>query len=243
MLKRLLTLFFFVLGIVTIFAGIGFYLYVKDPLKANNDTYQETLQNNSLAITENGAYFKIQRKVSNPTVGIIFYPGGKVEPEAYVQNMSFLALTKDVTVFVVRMPFNLAVFGINAASTIIANEPNIKDWYIGGHSLGGVMACEYAASHEQQIKGLFLFASYCNRDVSNMQIKVLSISGLNDGLAPRTEIEQNLNKLPHQKTTIFIEGMNHSQFGDYGDQPGDGQASISREEADRQVTLAVGSWL
>ena len=40
----------------------------------------------------------------------------------------------------VKMPCNLAVLDMNAADGIPECFPEVTDWYIGGHSLGGAMA-------------------------------------------------------------------------------------------------------
>lgn len=50
---------------------------------------------------------------------------------------------KGILCVLVRMPFNLAVFDVNAADGIREMFPEITDWYIGGHSLGGSMAAAY----------------------------------------------------------------------------------------------------
>lgn len=44
------------------------------------------------------------------------------------------------------MPRNLAVLDVNAADGITEQYPDIDVWYLGGHSLGGAMAANYAAN-------------------------------------------------------------------------------------------------
>ena len=88
----------------------------------------------------------------------IFYPGGKVEHTAYEPLMEACA-AKGITCVLVEMPFNLAVFDINAADTIKEMFPEIKNYYIGGHSLGGSMAAAYLANHTEDFDGLILLGS------------------------------------------------------------------------------------
>ena len=66
------------------------------------------------------------------TVGLIFYPGGKVEADAYIP---LLAACNDYDIFCVmpKMPFRLAVFDIHAADDLRESYTNIERWYIGGH--------------------------------------------------------------------------------------------------------------
>lgn len=71
-----------------------------------------------------------------PTVGMIFYPGGKVQCEAYAPLMLACA-QRGIFCVLVRMPGNLAVLHPDAADGIPEKYPQIESWYIGGHSLGG----------------------------------------------------------------------------------------------------------
>jgi hypothetical protein len=68
---------------------------------------------------------------------------------------------------------------------------------------------------------------------------VTKISGTNDGLATRKEVEQNNHKLPGSTNWIWIQGGNHSQFGWYGFQPGDYRATISPSSQREQMLRAI----
>ena len=59
-----------------------------------------------------------------------------------------------------------------------------EHWYIGGHSLGGAMAADYAAGHSSAFDGLVLLASYSAKDLSDASFPVLSLSiyGSEDGV-------------------------------------------------------------
>lgn len=158
---------------------------------------------------------------------LIFYPGGKVEPASYEPLMYSIASSGEACVFLMKMPFNLAVFKQNAADAIISKYPNISNYYIGGHSLGGAMAANYAA-HSSNIKGLVLLAAYSTKDIPQ-SCPVLSIYGSNDHVLSMTKYKSNLSRLSNV-TEHVIEGGNHSQFGNYGMQKGDGDATIDARE-------------
>ncbi|MBT7188564.1 MAG: alpha/beta hydrolase, partial [Anaerolineae bacterium] len=99
------------------------------------------------------------------------------------------------------------------------------------HSLGGAMAAEYVAANASKVDGLFLWASYSaeGTDLSIIpDLKVLSIYGTEDGGVEEIRISDN--RLPADTVWVEMEGANHAQFGWYGIQPGDGVATISREE-------------
>jgi pimeloyl-ACP methyl ester carboxylesterase len=135
-----------------------------------------------------------------------------------------------VTAILVDMPFNLAVFNPMRADGIKELYPDIQNWYMAGHSLGGSMASSYISTHTAEFKGLILLASYSITDLRDSGISVLSIYGSNDGVMNRDSYEDNKVNLPHGFTERVIEGGNHAYFGMYGEQAGDGVASVSNTE-------------
>ena len=171
--------------------------------------------------------------------GFIFYPGGKVENTAYVPLMKELA-SEGVLCVLVEMPFNLAVFDINAAEGIQEQYPQIEEWYIGGHSLGGSMAASYLAEEVDNYEGLVLLGSYSTADLSETELKVLSIYGSEDMVLNQEKYEENKVNLPSDFTEIIIDGGCHAYFGMYGAQEGDGTPSITNEE---QITQTVDAMM
>lgn len=171
--------------------------------------------------------------------GLIFYPGARVPPEAYAPPLRAVAEAGYTTV-VPSMPFGLAVLAPDAADDAIADHPEIEQWVIGGHSLGGAMAAQYAAGHEE-IDGLVLWAAYPpgGVDLSGTSIAASSIYATEDGLTSLEEIEASRAQLPPDAAFVEIEGGNHAGFGWYGEQDGDGVATISREEQQAQVVAAT----
>lgn len=93
-------------------------------------------------------------------IAIIFYPGAKVEYISYLPLLEKIKQGSNVTCILVKMPFNMAIFDANAADTIIDQFPDIKNWYIAGHSMGGAMASDYASNNQDKIKGLILLGAY-----------------------------------------------------------------------------------
>ena len=169
------------------------------------------------------------------TKGLIFYPGGKVEYTAYVPLMQACA-EKGILCVLVEMPFNLAVFDINAADGIQKEYPEIEDWYIGGHSLGGSMAASYLADHTEDYEGLVLLGSYSTADLSQTDLDVLSVFGSEDKVMNRKKYEENKSNLPSDLTEYVIDGGCHAYFGMYGAQDGDGTPSITNAT---QIRLTV----
>ena len=174
--------------------------------------------------------------VGDPTCeyGLVLYPGAKVEAEAYVPLARKIA-RRGVFCVIARMPCNLAVLDKDAASALIAAYPCPSHWWVGGHSLGGAMAASYAASNADKVEGVAFLAAYPPRNVSLSGLDELLVYGSNEGVVSRERFDAFLATLDPAQV-CEIEGGNHSQFGDYGTQPGDDDATIS---ADEQRELAA----
>ena len=181
--------------------------------------------------------------VSSDTTGIVLYPGGLVTPESYLPTAAEIAERNDVAVVIPKMPYNLAILGVDRAETARDAAPEIREWYVAGHSLGGVAACRYAAATPAAVEGIILFASYCDRDVSDAELRALSVLGTEDEVLDGEAERRNRELLPAGARIVEIEGMNHAQFGAYGPQRGDGTARIDNEAARNQVAIDVVVWL
>jgi hypothetical protein len=174
--------------------------------------------------------------------GVILYQGAKVDVSAYSVEAKILA-DNGYAVFIPKMPFDMAFFGINKADKIIENNPDISKWYMAGHSLGGSMAAKYTSKNQGIINGLILLASYSVDDLSAYTGKVISIIGTKDmGIDKKKLDETNVN-LPKNTEFYTIKGGNHSQFGDYGFQKGDNIADISLEEQLKLITNRILEYL
>ena len=176
----------------------------------------------SVQSLENGVAFVPE----NPTTGVIFYPGGKVEHTAYEPLMRALAMGGILCVLV-EMPFRLAVLDVNAAEGILQQFPGVTDWYMAGHSLGGSMAAAYLEKHTDAFTGLILLGAYSTADLSQTTLRALSVYGSEDGVMNREKYEENKKNLPAAYSQYVIEGGNHANFGMYGEQKGDGKAALS----------------
>ena len=209
-------------------------VYLADYYRADEGAIAvfKSEENISVTTLDNG---NVVFEPQNATVGFIFYPGGKVEHNAYQPLMAALA-REGILCVLVEMPFKLAVLDINAADGIQESYPPIKIWYIGGHSLGGSMAASYLAEHAEEYEGLVLLGSYSTADLSNTKLDVLSVYGSEDKVLNSEKYEKNKTNLPSDFTETVIEGGCHAYFGMYGMQDGDGTPTISNHE---QIDITV----
>jgi hypothetical protein len=218
-MKSLLKQAGIVLLVVTLIGAAGIAWYLNDtekPSAAAQVAYdQATLQTSTIAAF-----------TTPSSIGLIFYPGGKVEAPAYARLMKDLQ-SSGINAFLVTMPFNLAVFDADKAQDVIDRNPQITTWILAGHSLGGAMAFDEFSKHPEVYAGLVLLAAY---PLSPTDREVLIIAATNDDVLDREKLDGF--------DVQWIEGGNHAQFGDYGDQAGDGIATIS-EAQQRQQTVAL----
>lgn len=168
---------------------------------------------------------------------IIFYPGAKVEYTAYLPLFMELA-EQGVDSFLVKMPCNLAMFGMNKAGDIMQSY-DYENWYLAGHSLGGAMGAAYVAEHIEDFDGIIFLASYPTKDLKAENFEVLSIYGSEDTVLNMEKVEEGRNFMPENYTEVRIEGGNHAQFGAYGLQEGDGVATIAAAEQVQQTVDAI----
>lgn len=218
---------------------VGSIFYLNDYYHADVDAMKEILRTSDMEyrmLDDKNIVFEPE----GATKGLIFYPGGKVEYTAYIPLMQACA-EQGMLCVLVEMPFNLAVLDINAADGIQEQYPNIQEWYIGGHSLGGSMAASYLSEHMDTYKGLILLGSYSTADLSNSDLEVLSIWGSEDQVLNRENYNENKGNLPDTFIEKVIDGGCHAYFGVYGEQEGDGNPTINCAEQIRETAIAVGN--
>lgn len=190
----------------------------------------------AIAITDDAAGIVLAPSAGGDGAGLVFIPGAKVDPWAYASMLAGLVADDGMTVVITKPWLNLAFFDPRPLSTFTDLAPGADRWLVGGHSLGGVRACQLASDAD----GLVLFASYCATDISESGLPVLSLSGSEDGLSTPQKIADARGMLPTDAVLVEIPGASHASFGAYGAQSGDGVASIPDAEVDAVVTARIG---
>ncbi len=234
--KRLLWLPF-VLSVFVIFVT-AFGIYVSDYYHADHAAISAF--SDSISVTK--TYLAddiIAYSSENAKSGLIFYPGGKVEYTAYEPLMKACA-ENNILCILVQMPLNLAVFDANAADGIREQFPEIENWYIGGHSLGGSMAASYVSKNANDFDGLILLGSYSTTDLTETGLNVLSVYGSEDKVLNKEMYEKCKTNLPTDFSEFILDGGCHAYFGMYGEQAGDGIPTLGNEE---QIKLTANKIL
>lgn len=232
--KKLKMALYIILALIILIAGFSLW-YLNDYYHADAsvNAYLNGTDNVSVEKIDNGLFLDGPGNDS----ALIFYPGAKIEYTAYLPLFTELA-NDGVDCFIVEMPFNLAFFGLDSADSIVSNTNFTYDkWYISGHSLGGVVASYYVKNHSTDYDGLILLASYPAEDLNN--VSVLSIYGSNDKVFNKETYDKSKGLMDYNLTEYVINGGNHAQFASYGNQAGDGVATIPSENQRKQTEKEI----
>ena len=229
---------FFILGLV------GFLIWAESPAAPESQALQSLSDSRNAIFKQTNNWLIFEPAGTAADSGLVLYPGGRVDPRAYTPHAQAIA-EAGFKVVIVPMPLNFAFLGIAQASQVIDEFPEIEHWAVGGHSLGGAMAAEYANSNPQKVNGLVLWASYPaeNTNLSALDLAAISIFAANDGLATPEEVLSAQPRLPTDTEFVEIAGGNHAGFGWYGPQRGDGELEIAKSTQQARIVEATVSFL
>lgn len=225
-----------VAAIIVAIVVCAWLFYVNDYYKATDKAKKAMLGNDLVEVVEEeGCYvFSSTKQTDNSAKGIIFYPADKVEETAYAPMLLELA-ESGYEVYLVKMPAKLAIFGMNAAEDIIAGASHIQEWTMMGHSSGGTMAASFCAAHDEEVDALVLLAAYSTENLKDKEIELYSFYGSEDKVLNMEKYEEYYENLPEDAIESVIDGGNHAYYAHYGEQDGDGNAAITREEQQESV--------
>lgn len=196
-----------------------------------------------IKVTENDESLRFEPCRARP-VGLVFFPGSLVDPEAYAPFLRSVAEAGHPAVLV-KLPLRgyateaAYVEGAYRARKVLASGR----WMIGGHSKGGFFAAEFAGRNPAAggAQGLILAGTTHprDRDLSQLAIPVTKILATRDRIAPLERARENAARLPPGTKWVLIPGGNHSQFAHCGFLFGDRFATISRDQQQGELVAAV----
>lgn len=247
-----MTKFWKIIRILWVTFGILFTLWMANSFRARGFDKSILESDSRVTVAETSRFISFRPNASSQPVGLIFFPGGMVQPEAYAP-MSRTIAEQGYSVFIVKLPLGSAPLKsqeadvINQVLEIISSNEAIQHWFVGGHSRGAAIASRFAYAHGDYFYGLILIGTSHPKeqafDLSNTTLTVTKIYATNDGLASLDEVEDNAIYLPANTTWVLIEGGNHSQFGYFGKLLFDNPATISREQQQELTIDAILSAL
>jgi dienelactone hydrolase len=218
--------------------------WAATPYQPRPGSVADATEGVSVTVEERQSSYVISDAGTRPAdTALVFYPGGRVDPEAYVPVFTEFVAETGMRVYVPKMPLTLAWFDQGRATTYRTRAPEIQEWYVGGHSLGGAAACRYVSNNPDQVDGVVLFASYCDRSINGTGLPALQLLGSRDGVISSANVTGTTANLPVNTTFFTIPGANHSQFGSYAGQPDDNSAEISYDVAHDQIGTVLHAWI
>lgn len=230
--KRFLRAAAVVLAVVLLLVG-GCLIYMNDYYRADDDAVAALLAAGRTQPDVRGNLTIFAP--DNPAAGLIFYPGAKVEHEAYLPLMQAMA-DRGLLCVLVEMPLRFALLDSSAAGDVPALFPEVTEWYLSGHSLGGTAAGMYLGGHADDFAGLVLLGSYITEDLSDAPLRALSVYGSEDFVVGLDTFAQYRDMLPENAGEYVIDGGCHAGFGLYGPQDDDGTPTLTPAE---QIALTA----
>lgn len=236
-------LLLFSVGSAVLFAFIAFYAWSQNTYTADPIAYSAAIKDEKVRVEERGGFIVVEPRSVPAIRALLFYPGLRVEPKAYVPKLVKVAKATRMRIVIGRPRLNIAALSIGQAKEMRPLVGSIKEVYIGGHSLGGSMACIYAQTHSQEFNGVFLFGTYSGSDLTKTNLKVLNLIAAKDRIMDQGTIERHRKELPPDADVVVIPGMVHSQFGNYGKQAWDASPDIDDVQAGEALVAATRSFL
>lgn len=212
---------------------LGAILWWLRPFVASDIALDALQSDERVAVDSTPTEIMLTPTSSASGVGVIFLPGAKVDARAYGNMLRPLADAGHVVV-IVKEPLGIAFLSSSAAPRWAAAHPEVDKWVVAGHSLGGVVAAQNAADSDD-IDDLVLWASFPASDISAQAVAALSVFGSNDSLTTPERVAASRSDLPSGTEFVEIHGAIHGFFGDYGSQPGDGDPSTPRGQAQAEI--------
>lgn len=229
-----------VVGVAVLAALVAFASWATTPLQPTAVALAALESDAAVSVTVSDDQIAFAPADEEPDTGVVFYPGGDVDFRAYAAPARAVA-ENGYLVVVPQVLFNHAVFSPGVAADVIAAYPEIETWVVGGHSLGGAMAAQFAVDQLELVDGVALWGAYPGTDAdwSDVPLSFSVVYGTQDGLVSAEEIAAARAQLPADTAFVAIDGGNHAQFGSYGVQEGDNIAAVSAAEQQEAAVAAL----
>ncbi|MBG6179759.1 alpha/beta hydrolase [Arthrobacter sp. CAN_A1] len=231
------------LGLVVVLGTAAAVLLTPSPVEEAE--VAAVRANPAVQVIDREGYIALLPADGPAKTGMIFYPGARTVAEAYLPSWAPIVEATGIAVYLAEMPYGFASLRDDAARDIIAAEPAVDSWSIGGHSLGGITAARYADAHPG-FDGLLLWAAFPEEEVVLADVpglEVLAVTGSQDEIVPTPLVRDRLAASAGGADVVEIEGMEHSQFGAYRSIFGDGDPTISDDDALRSLARVTAEFL
>ena len=205
---------------------------------------QQYLSSDDVVAYHRDKYCVFEPQQGRIRAGLIFHPGGYVDPESYAGIFSAIA-REGIVCIIVPGPFRTPIARRFSSDRVMKDFPQVRPWFIAGHSQGGAVASLYVRDRhaEKDIAGLIFlgFFVFDRHSLSHLDLPALTVFGDHDGHSEK--FEPNHKNLPKGAEIVKIVGGNHGQFGHYGLHFGDRPAEIPREQQQQIAIEAISRFI
>lgn len=244
--RRLLRAVVGVVVLVLVVAA-GLLVWLLNPSEADEDDLAAVVDDPDLAVSREEGFVLLAPAGGVGDEAVVFYPGAHTEPDAYLATWAGVVEATGVAVLVPEMPLGLAFLDEDVTERLVATQPGVDRWWLGGHSMGGIAATSYLAEHpESRYQGLVLWAAFADDGVdlsARDDLSALSVTGSADDVVATADVEERLDLLPAATTAVEIDGMEHGQFGAYDSFFGDGEPAVADAAARAELTRVTSGFL
>jgi len=241
-MKRLLKILAAIVIVVPLLA-FGWLSYSTQKRLASpaEDALAALVADESVRI-ESGDWLVMRPADAEPAAGLIVYPGANCDIRGYAPVLREVA-AQGYLVVAVSMPFDFSIFAPNSANDVRDAFPEIRQWVIAGHSMGGAMAARYAFEHQDDLAGLILWDSYPpeTNSLSDSRLPIVHIHRATMDRRPSAKFEAQRHLFPDSSVWVPIPGGNHMYFGSFdgGGYEEEWDAVIPRERQQAVVIAAT----
>jgi pimeloyl-ACP methyl ester carboxylesterase len=171
--------------------------------------------------------------------GLLIMHGAVIKPMSYAKTAAFFA-RQGYTVYLPFGPGRMSIVAIDTAAARIP-EFGLDDWYLIGHSMGGMASLSVARLLPDSFRAGALWATAMPEDFSDLSMPLLYLWGDKDGLLGPERFENARGRLPETTEYVTMNGANHRDFAMYSHQFFDDTGELGWEtQIDRANELTAG---
>jgi pimeloyl-ACP methyl ester carboxylesterase len=245
-MKKALKIF----GVTIAVLVIGIYAYLSITTARNNAAPAAealaAMESDERVTVEYNDYLSLTPATITPKTGIVFYPGAYCDVRGYTPVWKEIA-AQGYLVVIPKMPFDFAIFAPNAADQVRAAHPEIEQWIIAGHSMGGAMAGVYADNNRDNLAGVIVFDSYPpgSNSLADADLPILLLERARSDGSRSQKFIDNANLYPESAELKLIPGAQHMYYGSFdgGSYQEEWAPGIERDAMQKIVIDRVNAWL
>jgi dienelactone hydrolase len=230
-----------------VLAGAGTYGYLyysaQQGYAAPAAAALAAMESDSQVTVQDGDWVVMRPASTTPTRGVIVYPGAYCDVRGYAPLMRPMAAAGWLVVGV-KMPLNLSLLAPGRADKVRAAYPEIDEWVMVGHSLGGSMVGVYASEHPGELAGVIFWDSYPpeSNSLADQNMPAVHIHRATLDGEPPEKFKKMRATFPPDNKWVPVPGGIHMYFGAF-DGGGYNEEWTPKISNEAQLELATAATL